>query len=136
MVWRSVRFAERNRPLRAGRLIVGKPCELQDRVRFGSKADICSAKRHVRSNPESGHVRFQLVGDHEIIWRDSEAERFGSCEVDDEINLACKLNRHIGGCRPFENPASVDAGTTIGIGLARGRRPRRSCEGGRKEDSG
>ena len=26
-------------------------------VRFGSKADICSAKDHVRSTPESGHVR-------------------------------------------------------------------------------
>ena len=26
-------------------------------VRFGSKADICSAKRHVRFAPESGHVR-------------------------------------------------------------------------------
>ena len=26
-------------------------------VRFGSKADICSAKRHVRFTPKSGHVR-------------------------------------------------------------------------------
>ncbi|MGA7535417.1 MAG: hypothetical protein WBW27_26420, partial [Pseudolabrys sp.] len=26
-------------------------------VRFGSKADICSAKRHVRSTPESGHMQ-------------------------------------------------------------------------------
>src|SRR6478736_6898965 len=26
-------------------------------VRFGSQADICSAKRHVRFTPESGHVR-------------------------------------------------------------------------------
>ena len=24
-------------------------------VRFGSKADVCSAKRHVRFTPESGH---------------------------------------------------------------------------------
>ena len=29
-------------------------------VRFGSKADICSAKRHVRSTPDSGHVRCNL----------------------------------------------------------------------------
>ena len=48
-----------------------------------------------------------------------ELERFGGCHVDDEIDLARQLYRHIGGCRPFENPASVDAGTTIGIGLAR-----------------
>ena len=26
-------------------------------VRFGSKADICSAKRHVRFTPKSGQVR-------------------------------------------------------------------------------
>jgi hypothetical protein len=26
-------------------------------VRFGSKADICIAKRHVRFTPESGHVQ-------------------------------------------------------------------------------
>ena len=26
-------------------------------VRFGSKADICSAKLHVRFTPKSGHVR-------------------------------------------------------------------------------
>ena len=26
-------------------------------VRFGSKADICSAKRHVRFTPNSGHLQ-------------------------------------------------------------------------------
>ena len=26
-------------------------------VRFGSKADMCSAKRHVRFTPKSGHVQ-------------------------------------------------------------------------------
>jgi len=26
-------------------------------VRFGSKADMCGAKRHVRFTPESGHVQ-------------------------------------------------------------------------------
>src|SRR5215471_677791 len=31
----------------------GKP----PRVRFGSEADICAAKSHVRFAPESGHVR-------------------------------------------------------------------------------
>ena len=34
------------------RLALGDP-----NVRFGSKADMCSAKRHVRFTPESGHVR-------------------------------------------------------------------------------
>ena len=35
-------------------------------VRFGSLADKCSAKRHVRSTPESGHddesARFPWIG--------------------------------------------------------------------------
>src|SRR5262245_204326 len=103
---------------------------------FGSKADIQRPRKHVRFTPESGHVQCnsrcplwaksghwrlfdQLVGERKQIRWDIEAERFGGCEVDDEIDLACQLNRHIGGCRPFENPASVDAGTTVGIGLAR-----------------
>jgi len=30
-------------------------------VRFGSKADICSAKRHVRFTPESGHSALQTT---------------------------------------------------------------------------
>ena len=30
-------------------------------VRFGSKADMCSAKGHVRSTPESGHVQCNSV---------------------------------------------------------------------------
>ena len=29
-------------------------------VRFGSKADMCSAKRHVRFTPKSGHVRCKV----------------------------------------------------------------------------
>ena len=29
-------------------------------VRFGSKADICSAKWHVRFTPESGHLRGRI----------------------------------------------------------------------------
>src|SRR5262249_17968915 len=35
-----------------------RTCDLEGvDVRFGSKADICSAKRHVRFTPESGHMR-------------------------------------------------------------------------------
>jgi transposase len=30
-------------------------------VRFGSLADICSAKAHVRFTPESGHLRLRLA---------------------------------------------------------------------------
>ena len=106
-----------------------------------AQREYCGNPSNVRFTPECGHVRCnslcplcaksglmqrskgslfdQLVGDRKQIRWDIKTERFGGCEVDDEIDLACQLNRHIGGCRPFENPASVDAGTTIGIGLAR-----------------
>src|SRR5215831_6376142 len=33
------------------------PARATAHVRFGSKADICSAPTHVRFTPESGHVR-------------------------------------------------------------------------------
>src|SRR5262249_61783977 len=99
---------------------------------LGPKADICTAPAHARFTPESGHVRCkqecplwaksglmqrskgslfdQLVGDREKIRRDSEAERFGGCHVDDEINLACHLNRHIGGGWPLLKTARRSAG--------------------------
>ena len=35
----------------------GLRCHARHDVRFGSKADICGAKDHVRFTPESGHVR-------------------------------------------------------------------------------
>ena len=36
---------------------VGFSAECERDVRFGSKADICSAKRYVRFTPESGHLQ-------------------------------------------------------------------------------
>jgi hypothetical protein len=35
-------------------------------VRFGSLADICGAKGHVRITPESGHVRCSSVSDKKV----------------------------------------------------------------------
>ena len=32
-------------------------CGTEADVRYGSKADMCSAKSHVRFTPESGHVQ-------------------------------------------------------------------------------
>ena len=38
--------------------VIGETLRLPNRdVRFGSKADICSAKRHVRFTPKSGHLQ-------------------------------------------------------------------------------
>ena len=36
----------------------GPDLEPRPDVRFGSKADMCSAQAHVRFTPESGHVRW------------------------------------------------------------------------------
>ena len=36
-------------------------CKYLRRVRFGSKADMCGAKRYVRFTPESGHVQCSFV---------------------------------------------------------------------------
>ena len=40
-----------------GILASGRNLEAVVDVRFGSKADMCAAKRYVRFTPESGHVR-------------------------------------------------------------------------------
>ena len=43
------------RSLRGGHRIVSVWCYGRCHVRFGSEADMCSAKRHVRFTPESDH---------------------------------------------------------------------------------
>src|SRR5262249_47518816 len=74
-------------------------------------------QKRTRAGQHRGSLFDQLVGDREKIRRDIEAERFGGCEVDDEIDLACQLNRHIGGRFPLLNSARVDAGAAVGLGL-------------------
>src|SRR5262249_20602192 len=59
-----------------------------------------------------------LISERKQIRGYVEAERFGGGEVDDETELGCQLNRHIGGRLPFENLANVASGAAIGIGLA------------------
>ena len=41
----------------AGRVVGERRASSGTHVRFGSKADMCAAKRHVRFTPESGHVQ-------------------------------------------------------------------------------
>ena len=89
-------------------------------VRFGSKADMCSAKGHVRFTPKSGHVRCtspcllsaksglyapqrkgllfdHLVGTVEQRPRHCKIECFGSLEIDHQLELGGLLNRQVAG---------------------------------------
>ena len=43
-----------------------------------------------------------LVGEHEEVMRNSEAECFGGLEMDDEIKLGRLLDRDVGGLRPAD----------------------------------
>ena len=73
-------------------------------VRFGSKADMCSAKGHVRFTPESDvnrgnrNVRFvpiadiaalfdHLIGDRKQARWNCKPERFGGLEIDRQLEL-------------------------------------------------
>ena len=83
------------------------------------KADMCDATRHVRFGPEADSCgAAKGSGKRKQVRRNIGAERFGRCGVDDEIELGCQLDRHVGGRFPFENSADVAASTTISIGLA------------------
>src|SRR5258708_11376174 len=61
----------------------------------------------------------RLVGAGEQHRRNVETHSLRRREVDDQLELARQLDRHVGGPRSFENPASVVAGTALGIGQAR-----------------
>ena len=80
-------------------------------VRFGSKADICSAKRYVRFTPESRHVHCnsvyplcannghcaasieQRVGALQKLFWNCEPYGLRSLEIDDQLELRRLLNR-------------------------------------------
>src|SRR6476660_2850139 len=58
------------------------------------------------STPSFDH----LVGKREhLVWY-FEAERLGSAEIDEQLELAYLLHRHVGGFFALENPPGVGAG--------------------------
>ena len=70
-------------------------------VRFGSKADMCSAKRHVRFTPESGHVRCTTLcplsansGHSSIHSTTSSAICWRCTGADQYRNSSVRLTRH------------------------------------------
>jgi hypothetical protein len=60
-----------------------------------------------------------LVGEREQIVGDSEAERLGGFQVDDEMELGRLLHGQIRRLRTLENPAAVDADLAECVGPVR-----------------
>jgi hypothetical protein len=48
-----------------------------------------------------------------------EAERLGSLEVDDKLEFCGLHYRKVARLLAFENPASIDAGLTVGVDIVR-----------------
>ena len=102
-------------------------------VRFGSKADMCSANRHVRFTPKSGHVQctrrcplcansghlrsnnlYSITSSaRPTAKRDSKAERLGGLEVEEQFDFRDLLDRQFARLCAFENPAGIDADLAI-----------------------
>jgi len=59
--------------------------------------------------------RTHLVGGGQQRFRDGEAERLGSLEVDDEIDFCDLLHREVGGFVALENAPSIDASLAVPI---------------------
>jgi len=56
------------------------------KVCFGSKADICSAKRHVRFVPIADIAVHSITGREQRL-RNGQAERFCGLEIDDQFDF-------------------------------------------------
>jgi hypothetical protein len=104
-------------------------------TRPGSKAEVATSLRHVRSTPESRHeadglgcpfcanngspASFDhLVDTSEKSRRNVKAECLSSLEIDNEFELGLQLDREIGGFFTPENSIHVASCPTIGIGDA------------------
>jgi hypothetical protein len=86
------------RPIKFGDIITASSCRMEI-VRFGSKGDVCAAKRHVCFTLESGHVHCtrpcllwansghrplfdHLIGRGEQRRRNVESERLGGFKIE------------------------------------------------------
>src|SRR5262249_22188247 len=106
-------------------------------VRFGSKADMCSARANVRFTPESDikcdimesplwansrlmHRSKGSLFDHLIRarlhrWRHADAKGLGGFDIDDQFKLRCLHNWQFGGIFTLENSASINAGQAVAV---------------------
>ena len=101
----------------------------ESHVRFGSKADMCSARRHVRFAPESGHLQCNsvcplsansgharslnyVVRNGKDPLRNVEPECLCGCEIDNELELRRLQHRQVVRLRTLKDAASVGAHLT------------------------
>ena len=92
-------------------------------VRFGSdsgaEADIAGCRRCAKSGREQLQQTARLfdhfIGKLQKMQRHLQTERFRGLEVNDELNLRDLLHWQVGGFRPLENAAGVNADSTIRI---------------------
>ena len=66
----------------------------QPNVRFGSKADICSAKRHVRFAPKSGHQCIALLLADDLKYPQLGIDFYFGTERDRFRNFLVKSRKH------------------------------------------
>ena len=99
-------------------------------VRFGSKADMCGARRHVRITPESGHLRCKSQcplsansghppirsprrRERAAVGGTVEAQCLRGLEVDHEFVLGRCLHRQVGWLLALEDAIDVAGGAPI-----------------------
>src|SRR6202011_2346397 len=85
------------------------------RFRVVPTADSCTA---TNDSPPVADLLDHLVGEREQIVRDFDAERLGSLEIDDQLELGQLHNRQIGGLFALEDSPGVDALLTIWVNKA------------------
>src|SRR6516162_3397652 len=68
-----------------------------------------------RTSLRLAHSLDHLVGNREQRWRNGEAERLRSLEIDDQFELCRLHHRKVGRFGTLENPADIYAGLAIGV---------------------
>ena len=76
----------------------------QSDVRFGSKADMCSAKRHVRFTPNSGHGSGIPINKKPLSFR---PEGFpATYQIYQTLLVGCRVRMAVHQCFYFHNPSN------------------------------